>query len=107
MPEKRVDTAPETVYDSREQEWIAEVFSEMLSQVTADGGRKRQRAEKPPWWQDPTHIAGIFSHLARYFRGENQDPDSGQHPFVHLAWRALAKAYQDTYGQVDPRDRRR
>jgi len=32
------------------------------------------------------------------------DPDSRAHPLVHLAWRALAIAYQETEGRVDPDD---
>lgn len=85
-----------------EQETVNAVFAEMLRACTADGGVKRRRGEKPPWWCDPSHEAAIFSHLNRWKHGEKRDPDSGAHPLVHLAWRALSIAYQETHGQVDP-----
>jgi len=90
-------------YDRTEQDAILEVFSTMLAEVTKDGGQKRQAGLKPPWWRDEGHLPAIFSHLYKYFHGELNDPDSGVHPFVHLAWRALAIAYQETYGQTNPR----
>ncbi len=89
-------------YNSSEQDAILDTFRSMLAAVTADGGRKRMAGSKPPWWSDQAHEPAIFSHLTRWKRGEMNDPDSGAHPLVHLAWRALAIAYQETYGQVDP-----
>jgi len=89
-------------YDEREQDVITETFGRMLKGVTADGGRKRLEGEKVPWWRDAEHKAAMFSHLARRERGETVDPDSGQHPYVHLAWRALAIAYQEIEGPRDP-----
>lgn len=77
-------------------------FNAMLKEVTADGRRKRLRGEKPPWWRDPAHEAAIYSHLNAWKHGHRRDRDSGAHPLVHLAWRALAIAYQETYGCVDP-----
>ena len=92
-------------YDSSEQDVIALVFSEMLRSVTKDGGRKRARGEKTPWWRDGAHEAAVFSHLSKWKHGVRTDPDSGVHPLVHLAWRALAIAYQETYGLNDPQGR--
>ena len=91
-----------TQYDSSEQDVLIRVFSDMLWSVTKDGGRKRAAGEKPPWWRDQSHEAAIFSHLNKRKHGELTDPDSGVHPYVHLAWRALAIAYQETYGMRDP-----
>ena len=89
-------------YDLQEQAVVLHTFTEMLRAVTKDGGVKRARAEKPPWWKDTSHLVAIFSHLYKWFRGDKKDADSGEHPFVHLAWRALAIAYQETHGCVDP-----
>lgn len=89
-------------YDPTEQDVLAKVFADMLKSATGDGGVKRARGEKPPWWHDPAHEAAIFSHLNKWKHGEKVDKDSGVHPLVHLAWRALAIAYQETYGQEDP-----
>lgn len=84
-------------YNPTEQDEVLAIFTEMLRSVTKDGGRKRAAGTKPSWKVDPSHFAAIFSHLNKYFHGEDVDPDSGVHPFVHLAWRALAIAYQDTH----------
>lgn len=70
--------------------------------MTGDGSKKRQAGKKQPWWKDDTHETAIFSHLYKWKRGEKHDRDSHAHPLVHLAWRALAIAYQETVGQVDP-----
>lgn len=85
-----------------EQETLITTFAEMLRSATADGGRKRAAGIKPPWWRDPAHEPAIFSHLNKWKHGETRDKDSGAHPLVHLAWRALAIAHQETYGLVDP-----
>jgi len=89
-------------YDPKEQDVILTEFSKMLVTVTGDGGVKRARGEKPPWWRDPAHEAAIFSHLSKWKHGEKVDKDSGVHPLVHLAWRALAIAWQETWGQTPP-----
>lgn len=89
-------------YDPSEQDKLLMAFHAMLKAVTRDGGRKRARSEKPPWWQDGSHEAAIFSHINKWKHGEKVDPDSGVHPLVHLAWRALAIAWQETHGQVEP-----
>jgi hypothetical protein len=89
-------------YWKLEREGVLSEFNKMLAIVTGDGSRKRQAGEKPPWWKDNSHEGAIFSHLTKWKRGEKVDKDSGAHPLVHLAWRALAIAYQETHGQVDP-----
>jgi hypothetical protein len=89
-------------YDASEQDVLAKVFADMLKSTTKDGGVKRARGEKPPWWRDNAHEAAIFSHLNKWKHGEKVDKDSGVHPLVHAAWRCLAIAYQETNGQVDP-----
>jgi hypothetical protein len=89
-------------YDASEQDILIEVFVRLLRSATKDGGRKRAAGIKPPWWRDPDHEKAIFSHLNKRMHGELKDADSGAHPYVHLAWRALAIAYQDTYGKRDP-----
>ena len=87
---------------SNEQDVLLGVFTNMLKAVTKDGGVKRARGEKPPWWRDTAHEPAIYSHLSKWKHGEITDPDSGAHPLVHLAWRALAIAYQETYGKREP-----
>lgn len=93
---------PSVDYDPTEQETLLRAFSGLLSQVTKDGGTKRQAGLKPPWYEDSSHEAAIFSHLNKWKHGELVDPDSGAHPLVHLAWRALAIAWQETHGKVSP-----
>ena len=93
---------PPKKYDTLEQDTVNQVFSAMLRQPTKDGGVKRSKGLKPPWWKDDSHEAALFSHLNKWKHGEIVDADSGAHPLVHLAWRALAIAYQETYGKVPP-----
>lgn len=71
-------------------------FSEELAKATGDGSKKRQAGTKPPWYRDESHEGAIFSHLTKWKRGELVDPDSGAHPLVHLAWRALAIVCQES-----------
>ena len=78
-----------------EQAEVMEEFTKMLSSASGDGGVKRARGEKPPWREDTSHEAAIFSHLNKWKHGEKVDPESGAHPLVHLAWRALAIAAQE------------
>lgn len=89
-------------YDASEQDVLIEEFIKLLRSATKDGGEKRARGMKPPWWNDPSHKAAVFSHFAKHERGERVDPDSGVHPYVHAAWRLLAISYQEMYGQIDP-----
>ena len=103
--EDSVTSAVDTVgtpYDPTEQDVLSRVFTDMLRSVTKDGGAKRARGEKPGWYADPSHEAAIYSHLNKWKHGETVDADSGAHPLIHLAWRALAIAYQETYGRRDP-----
>jgi hypothetical protein len=84
-------------YDENEQNEATRIFSDMLHEATKDGGNKRRAGEKVDWKVDKTHEPAIFSHLNKWKHGELVDADSGQHPLVHLAWRALAIAYQETH----------
>lgn len=83
-------------YDPREQDEVLNIFVEMLRTVTADGGVKRARGEKPSWKVDEGHEPALFRHLQRWERGDLIDEDSGAHALVHVAWRALAIAWQET-----------
>jgi len=85
-----------------ERETVLAVFYVMLSDATGDGSKKRQSGEKPPWYEDQSHEAAIFSHLNKWKHGKSWDEDSGAHPLVHLAWRALAIAYQECNGCIKP-----
>lgn len=85
-----------------EQATVLTIFGLMLESATGDGSIKRKAGTKPPWWRDLAHEPALFSHLNKWKHGERVDHDSGVHPLVHLAWRALAIAYQETYGLVDP-----
>ena len=89
-------------YDPKEQDVVMRAFMGMLEWVTNDGGKKRAEGYKPPWWKDGSHEAAIFSHLNRWKHGEKMDLDSKAHPLVHCAWRCLAIAYKETYGDIDP-----
>jgi hypothetical protein len=71
-------------------------FTAELKRATGDGSKKRRAGTKPPWYEDDAHEGAIFSHLTKWKRGETVDPDSGAHTLVHLAWRALAIACQET-----------
>lgn len=79
-----------------EQAEILGEFRRLLYEPTADGGRKRARKEKPLWKVDDGHTDAMYRHLKRWEAGEGMDPDSGSHPLVHVAWRALAIAWQET-----------
>jgi hypothetical protein len=83
-------------YDPQEQSDILATFNQMLREVVADGGRKRAAGLKPSWKVDPGHEAAFWRHVDRWGRGELVDADSGVHPLVHAAFRALAIAYQET-----------
>lgn len=77
---------------AREREDVLQRFVEELGKATGDGSKKRQAGEKPPWWEDTSHEAAIFSHIMKWKKGEKVDKDSNAHPMVHVAWRALAIA---------------
>lgn len=101
MPPLRPN-APTHTYNATEQDALMNVFESLLRGPTKDGGAKRKRGDKPPWWRDPAHEPALFSHLNKWKHGQKIDGDSGTHPLVHLAWRALAIAYQETFGCYDP-----
>lgn len=88
-------TPPETDWAAERQD-VLDRFADELSKATGDGSKKRQSGEKPPWYDDPSHEAAMFSHLNKWKHGETIDPDSGAHPLVHLAWRALAIACSES-----------
>ena len=80
----------------REAEHILSVFAELLALPTADGQRKRAKG-KVFWQVDPGHEEALDRHLLRWATGERKDPDSGAHPLVHVAWRALALVAQEEH----------
>lgn len=84
-------------YDLSEQDDVLAIFTEMLRTVTQDGGRKRAAGLKPSWKVDPSHKKAMYRHLCRWEDGEAEDADSGASPLVHLAWRALALAFQEEH----------
>jgi hypothetical protein len=85
-----------------EREAVLRTFHNLLAVVTGDGSKKRQAGTKPPWWNDDSHEAAMYRHLEKWEAGERHDPDSGIHPLVAVAWRALAVAYIETNGKVNP-----
>ena len=90
----RAKPAPKPM--STEQAEVTALFAEMLAACSKDGGKKLAAGEKVSWKIDQTHEAGLFSHLNKWKHGELIDPDSGAHPLTHLAWRALAIAWQES-----------
>lgn len=84
-------------YPEDEVHEIMREFTDMLWLATGDGREKRRAGTKPKWTVDPDHERALFSHLYKWKRGDLHDSDSGAHPLVHLAWRALAIAYQETH----------
>ena len=89
----------EVNYNPAEQDEVLAIFADMLSVVTKDGGNKRARGEKPSWKVDRGHEAALYRHLQRWERGDLVDGDSGAHALVHVAWRALAIAYQEDWAR--------
>lgn len=79
-----------------ERQDVLDRFTQELAKATGDGSKKRQSGQKPPWYVDGAHEAAIFSHLAKWKRGETIDPDSGAHTLVNCAWRCLAIACKET-----------
>lgn len=92
--------------------WIAERedvlrrFAGELVKATGDGSKKRQSGLKPPWHNDASHEAAIFSHLMKWKKGEKVDKDSGAHPLVHAAWRCLAIACRESGNIPDVKKKR-
>lgn len=83
-------------YDPREQAEIIAEFVALLRAPIADGARKRAAGTKPSWRVD-RHADAMYRHLRRWEAGELVDADSGAHPLTHVAFRALAIAWQETH----------
>lgn len=94
---------PASCVPTSEQAVVLQTFAKLLTTVSKDGGRKRAKGLKPPWWQD-RHADALYRHLSRWQEGEQTDLDSGAHPLVHAAWRALAIAYIERYGSTPPKE---
>jgi predicted secreted Zn-dependent protease len=76
---------------------VIETFDElacMMIPVLMDGWRKRSAGTKPHWKQDK-HYRSMMRHIYRYNSGELVDKDSGCHPLVHTAVRAMMIAGQE------------
>ena len=71
---------------------------EAINNVTKMGSKKHGINT----WLDPAnkslqHISNhnsMFHHLSESFTGKIKDDESGIHPLIHLAWRALAEYYR-------------
>lgn len=107
MPGYRMSVVPDSAEEPVLDEWAAERqdvldrFAAELSKATGDGSKKRQAGEKPPWYRDTSHEGAIFSHITKWKRGEQVDPDSGAHPLVHAGWRCLAIAASENGNNPD------
>ncbi len=84
-------------WDASEPDQIIEEFSKMLRLVTGDGAKKRAAGQKVSWKVDTGHEAAMYRHLEYWEMGEKHDKDSGAHPLVAAAWRALAVAWRETH----------
>ena len=91
-----LETIEAETYDPREQDEIIATFADMLRAPTVDGGNKRRARTKLPWTVDPGHREALYRHLRRWESGQKVDEDSHAHALVHVAWRALALAWQET-----------
>ena len=87
---------------SAETDEILRIFGEMLAAPTGDGKGKRDAGLKAHWTVDTTHKDAMLRHLGRWWNGEKVDADSGAHPLIHLAWRALAVAWQEQHAGEIP-----
>lgn len=79
-----------------ELEDVLNRFAGELRLVMGDGANKRAAGQKPPWYEDDSHLASVFSHIAKYLKGEVVDADSGAHTLVHCAARCLLIALRET-----------
>lgn len=86
---------------SAETDHIIATFSDMLRGPTGDGKAKREAGVKEHWQVDRSHADAMLRHLGRWWNGEQSDIDSGCHPLVHVAWRALAVAWAEM-AELDP-----
>lgn len=82
------------VYTTEQEEFL-EWAIQNLKLASGDGERKRRSNQKVNWKIDTGHEGSLFSHIAKWKKGQFMDPGSGAHPLVHAAWRALAIAYQE------------
>lgn len=82
--------------DVGEAGFVLTEFLALLEGPTLDGQNKRRKGRKPDWRVDAEHISAMYRHLRRWENGERIDADSGSHPLAHVAWRALAIAWQET-----------
>ena len=89
-------TWPGGIMLNPEQAEVLGIFIDMLRAPTGDGGVKRAAGLKPSWKVDTSHETAMFSHINKWKHGERRDATSGAHPLVHLAWRALAIAWQES-----------
>jgi hypothetical protein len=88
-------------HEAVEQLDLLERFTKELGKAVRDGAAKRAMGTKPPWYDDDSHEAAVFSHWMKYKKGELADADSGAHPLVHAAARCLMIACRET-GNVPP-----
>lgn len=88
--------AADTTNWQQEREDILRRFIVELAKATKDGSVKRQRGEKPVWYEDESHHDAGLRHYQCWLAGETQDEDSGASPLVHAAWRLLALACIET-----------
>lgn len=80
---------------------ILKRFRRALRGPVMDGQNKRAAGTKVRWDVDE-HEPAMFRHLERWQRGERVDGDSGYHPLVHVACRALMIALQETGDVPEP-----
>ena len=82
-------------YDASEQHQMLKEFEKMLRGPIEDGGRKRAAGLKVSWKDDDSHEGAMYRHLNRWAKGETVDEDSGSHPLIHVAVRAMMIAWQE------------
>ncbi len=79
-------------------------LSSLMMPVVMDGARKRFAGTKVHWLRDYTHVSALYRHLRRWENGELVDKDSGAHPLIHVAVRALMQAGREIMSH-DGRDK--
>ena len=88
-----------------ERESIFEMFAFALlelERITDNGGQKHGygswKDKDNPSLQHVANCNSMFHHLADSFADIKEDKDSGLHPCLHLAWRALAMYEREVRG---------
>lgn len=81
---------------SAETDEILATFTDLLRGPTGDGKMKRDAGTKPHWMIDTSHPDAIVHHYGEWLLGHKFDAESGSHHLVHVAWRCLAIAAQET-----------